>query len=88
MSLVLLVEAIIGLTVLEGLALALYHRLTGRGVAPADFAAGLAAGIALMLALRAALGGAGWPWVGAAVSASGLLHAADVARRWSRAGKP
>ena len=85
MSLVVLIEAIIGLTVLEGLALALYHRLTGRGVAPADFAAGLAAGIALMLALRAALGGAGWPWVAAALSASGLLHAADVARRWRRA---
>lgn len=84
MGLVTLIEAIIALTVLEGLALALYHRATGRGVAPVEFAANLASGVALMLALRAALGGAAWGWVAAALAASGLLHAADIARRWRR----
>jgi len=84
MGLVTLIEAIIVLTVLEGVALALYHRATGRGVAPVEYAANLASGVALMLALRAALGGAGWGWVAAALAASGLLHAADIARRWRR----
>ena len=84
MGLVTLIEAIIVLTVLEGVALALYHRATGRGVAPVEYAANLASGVALMLALRAALGGAGWGWLAAALAASGLLHAADIARRWRR----
>jgi hypothetical protein len=82
MGIVTLIDAVILLTALEGGALALYHHVTGRGVAPRDFAVNLVSGLALMLALRAALAGAPWGWVAAALSAAGLLHAADLARRW------
>lgn len=84
MSLLLLIDAVIVLTVVEGLLLAVFHQRTGRGVAPRDFAWGLAAGVALMLALRAALAGSGWGAVLAAFGLSGLLHAADLRRRWRR----
>jgi hypothetical protein len=39
------VDLIIGFTLLEGLALALYFRSTGRGVAPAQFGVNLASGL-------------------------------------------
>lgn len=38
-------------------------------------------GALMMLALRAALTGAGWPWVALALAASFPVHLADV---WSR----
>ena len=41
----------------------------------------LAPGACLLLALRAALTGAPWPWVAAAVTASLPFHLADVLRR-------
>ncbi len=84
MSLLQLIDAVIVLTVLEGAVLAAFHRRTGRGLALGDFAWGLAAGVALMLALRAALAGAGWGAVLGAFALSGLLHAADLRRRWRR----
>jgi hypothetical protein len=77
-----LIDLVIGLTVLEGLALAVYHGRTGRGMAPRDFVANLAAGLALMLALRAGLSAAGWGWVAAGLALAGLLHAADLRTRW------
>lgn len=76
------VDGIIALTLLEGLALAWLHRRRGRGVAPREVAANLVSGLCLMLALRAALAGAGPAWVLAALSASGAVHAADLWRRW------
>lgn len=79
-----LIDAVILMTLLEGLALAAYHWRTGRGMAPRDFAANLAAGLALMFALRAALGGAGWGLVALGLSGAGLMHAADLHRRWRR----
>jgi hypothetical protein len=57
------VDLILGLTLLEGLALALLHRRTGRGVAPADLVPNLLAGACLLLAVRGALTGAWWGWV-------------------------
>ncbi len=41
----------------------------------------LAPGACLLLALRAALTGAGWPWVALALAASFPFHLADVVRR-------
>jgi hypothetical protein len=79
-----LIDAVILLTVCECLLLALYHRRTGRGMAPRDFLPNLCAGLALMLALRAGLSSAGWGWVAAALMASGLLHATDLRGRWLR----
>ena len=80
-----LIDIVIVVTLLEAAALALYHRRTGRGMAPRDVLLNLGAGLALMLALRAGLEGAGWGWVAAGLVASGLAHAADLKRRWHHA---
>ena len=78
------IDAIIGLTVIEGGLLTLYFRATGRGVAPSQFAVNLISGLCLMLALRAALVGAGVEWIAACVAGAGLAHALDLRRRWRR----
>ena len=77
-----LIDLVIALTVLEGLVLALYHRRTGRGMAPRDFIANLGAGLALMVALRIGLSAGGWGWVAAGLALAGLLHASDLRSRW------
>ncbi|MGE4243386.1 hypothetical protein [Ramlibacter sp.] len=77
-----IVDLVIVLSVLEGLALGLHHRLTGRGLRPGDYALNLVSGLCLMLALRAVLDGAGWPWLAAWMLAAGLAHWADLWRRW------
>lgn len=41
----------------------------------------LAPGACLLLALRAALTGAGWPWIAAFLAASFPVHILDLARR-------
>ncbi len=38
-------------------------------------------GVCMLLALRAALTGAPWPWIAAALAASFPFHLADLARR-------
>lgn len=81
-----LIDLVIAITLLEAAVLALYHRRTGRGIAPHDLVPALGAGLALMLALRAALGDAAWTWVAAALLAAGVAHLADMRRRWKRAG--
>lgn len=75
---------IIGMMALEALALGVYHRLTGRGVAALSLLANLAAGVCLLLALRAALTDQPWPWVAIALSASLLGHLLDLSQRWQR----
>ncbi len=79
-----LIDAVIGFTLVEGVALALYHRQTGRGVAVGEFAANLAAGLCLMLALRGAVADAGWPWVVLCLLGAGVAHGTDLWRRWRR----
>ena len=80
-----LIDVVIGLTLLEGLALAFYHRGTGRGIAPRDLIPNLGAGLALMGAVRAGLSDAGWGWMAGALLLAGLMHAADLRARWRRA---
>lgn len=82
----LLIDMIIGFTVLEGLALLAYRRVTGGGVPAREFAANLLSGLCLMLALRSALGGGAWGVVALWLMAAGLLHAFDLWRRWPRRG--
>ena len=77
-----LIELIIAITVFEGLALTAYHRLTSKGVAPKEFAANLLSGLCLMLALRNALLGQSPGVTALFLSASGLIHANDLWRRW------
>ena len=79
-----LIEGVIAFTVLEGVALIVYHRTTGKGVAPRDFAANLLSGLCLMLALRAVLAGSGWAWTAGLLMGAGAAHAGDLWRRWRR----
>ncbi len=79
------IDLAIAITLIEAAVLVLHHRLTGRGVAPAEFIVNLLSGLCLMLALRAALGGAGWPWVALPLLLAGLTHLFDLSRRWRSA---
>jgi hypothetical protein len=79
-----LIDMVIVMTLCEVLLLGLYHRQTGRGVAPGDFMPSLVAGLALMLAVRAGISDAGWGWMSAALLCAGLAHMADLRRRWNR----
>ena len=78
------IEVILALMLLEGGALALWYRRTGRGVAPGDLLTTLLAGAALLLALRAALVGGGPILIGLWLFVALLGHLADLARRWRR----
>lgn len=75
-------DLILALVLVEGLALVVWRRRTGRGPAPLDVVSGLFPGACLMLALRAALVGAWWGWAALALAASGLAHVLDLRRRW------
>ncbi len=77
-----LIELIIAITLLEGLALTAYFRFTGKGVAPREFAANLLSGLCLMFALRNALLGQSGGVTALFLSVSGLIHASDLWRRW------
>jgi hypothetical protein len=77
-----LIDVVIAITLFEAAALSLHHRLTGKGVAPADFIVNLVSGLCLMLALRGALDDAGGVWVLLPLALAGLTHAFDLSRRW------
>ncbi len=84
-----LIDVVVVLVVVEGLALAAYHRATGRGLAPRDFALHLLSGLALLLAWRSTaadgLGASGLAWL----FVGGVLHAVELRRRWAqRAARP
>ena len=79
-----LIDLVIALTAVEALALAAYHRRTGRGVPVGDFAANLVAGLCLMFALRSALGGAGGAAIAVFLLGAGVAHGTDLWRRWRR----
>ena len=75
-------DAILLLMALEGAALLLLFRRTGRGVAPGALLGNLAAGGFLLLALRFSLAGAGAAWVAACLGLALLAHLADLRARW------
>lgn len=79
-----IVDLILGFMAVEGLALAILRRRTGRGPALADVAANLLSGFCLLLALRAALVGAWWGWTALALAAALAAHLADLKRRLTR----
>lgn len=79
-----LIEIVIAFTLLEGVALTVYHRITGKGVAPKGFTANLVSGLCLMLALRGVLAGRWWGWTALPRLGSGRVHAGDLWRRWKR----
>lgn len=87
------IDLVLGFTVLEAAILILWRwrrplggqtirRLPRSPLRPSGIVVMLLPGISLMLALRAALGGAAWPWVPAALAAALVAHLADVRERW------
>ncbi len=78
------IDLILGLMVVEAIALAVLYRRTGRGIAPARLLPNLFAGAFLLLALRASLTGAGATAIGSWLALGLVGHLADLALRWSR----
>lgn len=79
-----LVDAIIVITLGEGLLLAWWFHRTGRGVAPSQFLANLVSGLCLMLALRSVLAHGAGAMMLLWLMSAGLAHAVDLWRRWRR----
>jgi hypothetical protein len=73
-----IIDLILGLVVVEVMALALWRRRFGKGPALGGLAANLASGGFLLLAVRAALVDAAWEWVALALLGSLLAHLADL----------
>jgi hypothetical protein len=73
-----IIDLILGLVVVEVMALALWRRRFGKGPALGGLAANLASGGFLLLAVRAALVNAAWQWVALALLGSLLAHLADL----------
>lgn len=82
-----IVDLVIAVTLLECAALALYHRATGRGVAPRDFLMNMVSGLCLMLALRCLARDAGMAWVALFLLAAGIAHGTDILIRWRRGSR-
>ena len=79
----LVVDIAIAFTVLELVGLLVWHRLTGRGLAPADYALNMLSGLCLMLALRSALV-AFWIGVALCLMAAGAVHITELVLRFRR----
>lgn len=77
-----IVDAILALVAAEA---ALVVLLPGRFGPRAPLLAGLAAGAGLLLALRAALVGAPWPWIAAALAAAFAAHLTEMGLRRAEA---
>lgn len=78
----LVADLALAIIVVEAAVIWLLRRRAGRGPGLGDVAPFLAAGAFLVLALRTALVGAPWYCTAAALAASGVAHAVDVARRF------
>src|SRR5689334_8296994 len=74
-----LIDLILLFTVLEGLIIARWRKIPARTAA-----ALLLPGLCLLLALRAAMAGAAWPWVPAALTGALVSHFFDLHERFRR----
>jgi len=72
-----LIDFILAFTVIEGFVVVCWRRRSA-----SEVAAMLLPGIFLLLAVRAALWGAAWPWVPAALAVALVTHLADLRMRW------
>jgi len=72
-----LIDVILVLTAIEAILVVLFRGLSGAAIGRM-----LLPGLFLLLALRAALAGAVWPWVPAALVASLVSHIAELRSRW------
>ena len=85
--LALLIDLVIAFTLVEAVVLVLYHRATGKGVAPRDFLVNMASGLCLMLALRCLVRDAGTAWVALCLLTAGMFHGTDLWLRWQRGAR-
>jgi hypothetical protein len=76
-----IVDLILVLILVETGALAIYHRITGRGLRAVDVVFALIPGVCLLLALRAALTHAPWPSIAIWLAVALATHLADLWRR-------
>ena len=81
------IDAVILFTLAECMALWLYHRRTGRGVAVRDFLANMVSGLCLMFALRCLASDAGAATVALFLLAAGLAHGVDILMCWKRSSR-
>jgi hypothetical protein len=76
------IDLVIVVTLVESLVLTLYHRSTGRGVAPRAFLLNMVSGLCLMFALRClAKDTSGMP-VALWLLMAGVAHGSDIWMRW------
>jgi hypothetical protein len=76
------IVALIALLMLvEGIALVVYERATGRGLKPSDIVLMLLPGLFLLLALRAALVGEAWTRIAMLLALALVAHLGDLWRR-------
>ncbi|MFD2184423.1 hypothetical protein [Rhodoplanes azumiensis] len=76
-----MIDLILALVVVEAVALAVLHRITGRLPPLSRLLPNLAAGAFLLVAVRAALVGADWIWIAACLVAALMAHIADILTR-------
>ena len=77
-----LIDWILALVVLEGVAVLGWRALRGRGPQPLAFLSNLVAGAFLLVALRGAVSGASGAWIAACIFAGVLAHFVDLTARW------
>lgn len=78
------IDAVIVFTLIECVALVLYHHRTGRGVVVREFFANMVSGLCLMFALRCLATDGGAATVALLLLAAGLAHGVDLLMRWKR----
>ena len=77
-------DIMLGVMVLEVIAIALYRRAQGGGIAMRPLILNIGAGGSLILALRASLTESGWLTIAAFLVLALVFHVADQAGRWER----
>lgn len=77
-----IIDLILLFMVVEVIALLVWRRLTGAGVAPSALLPFLAAGVCLMLAVKFALTGQHWTHVAMALGGAFIFHLTDIVFRW------
>ena len=79
-----LIGGVLGLTLLEGVSLWTYDRVTRRGLPSRIFLLNWASGLCLLAGMLSVARGGGLPDVAPWLMAAGLLHAWDLKRNWRR----
>lgn len=82
-----MVDIVLAVTVVEALALGVYHRLTGKGIPGFDLSLTLLSGGLLLLALRMHMAGHPWEITASLLAGGGICHALDLRRRWQPGGR-